>query len=149
MPIQRTIMVDDDGTGTTGTILNNAWLQAIYNQIDAADSPAVGPWTPTDQSGAGLALAVVVARFTITGKRVEFTVGVTYPANASGAGAIVSLPAQAAYTSGAYTTVGIARVGSIYAANSALFIYDLNGAAVPNSALAGQTLHMAGFYFIA
>jgi hypothetical protein len=35
MAITRTAMVDDDGSGTTGTILNNAWKQELYNQIDA------------------------------------------------------------------------------------------------------------------
>jgi len=39
MPITRTIMVDDDGSGLTGTIINNAWKQELYNQIDA-----IGPW---------------------------------------------------------------------------------------------------------
>jgi hypothetical protein len=34
MAITRTPMVDDDGTGTTGTIINNAWKQEFYNQID-------------------------------------------------------------------------------------------------------------------
>ena len=37
MAITRTPMVDDDGSGTTGTVLNNAWKQELYNQIDAAD----------------------------------------------------------------------------------------------------------------
>jgi hypothetical protein len=36
MPITRTAMIDDDGSGTTGTILNNAWKQELYGQIDAA-----------------------------------------------------------------------------------------------------------------
>lgn len=31
----RTTDTDDDGTGTTGTIHNNAWLQAVYDVIDA------------------------------------------------------------------------------------------------------------------
>ena len=30
----RTPIVDDDGSGTTGTILNNAWKQELYGQID-------------------------------------------------------------------------------------------------------------------
>lgn len=34
MPITRTTMIDDDGSGTTGTILNNAWKQELYGQID-------------------------------------------------------------------------------------------------------------------
>jgi hypothetical protein len=41
MPITRTPMIDDDGSGTTGTIINNAWKQEIYNQIDAS----LGQWT--------------------------------------------------------------------------------------------------------
>ena len=36
MPITRTAMVDDDGSGLTGTILNNAWKQELYGQIDGA-----------------------------------------------------------------------------------------------------------------
>ena len=36
MAITRTAMVDDDGTGTTGTVINNAWKQQFYDQIDAA-----------------------------------------------------------------------------------------------------------------
>src|SRR4030095_4794406 len=34
MPITRTPMVDNDGTGLTGTPINNAWKQELYNQID-------------------------------------------------------------------------------------------------------------------
>jgi hypothetical protein len=33
--IGRTTDTDDDGTGTTGTVRNNAWKQALYDQIDA------------------------------------------------------------------------------------------------------------------
>jgi hypothetical protein len=36
MAITRTAMVDDDGSGTTGTIINNAWKTEFYNQIDSA-----------------------------------------------------------------------------------------------------------------
>lgn len=36
MAITRTQDVDDDLTGTTGTIRNNAWKQELYDQIDAA-----------------------------------------------------------------------------------------------------------------
>jgi len=44
MAITRTAMVDDDGTGTTGTIINNAWKTELYNQIDGAIVP-LGAWT--------------------------------------------------------------------------------------------------------
>ena len=63
MAITRTAITDDDGTGTTGTILNNAWKQEFYGQIDATFGTIVdipynaanftsdaGTWTvePTD-----------------------------------------------------------------------------------------------------
>jgi hypothetical protein len=32
--ITRTSMTDDDGTGTTGTVFNNAWKTSVYDQID-------------------------------------------------------------------------------------------------------------------
>lgn len=38
MPISRTPWIDDDGSGTTGTIINNAAKTALYNEIDAAFS---------------------------------------------------------------------------------------------------------------
>lgn len=36
MSITRRTWTDDDGSGTTGTILNNAELQRLYDDIDAA-----------------------------------------------------------------------------------------------------------------
>jgi hypothetical protein len=36
MAITRTPMIDDDGTGNVGTILNDAWKQELYDQIDGA-----------------------------------------------------------------------------------------------------------------
>lgn len=36
MGIPRTAQIDDDGTTTTGTVFNNAWKQALYDEIDAA-----------------------------------------------------------------------------------------------------------------
>ena len=45
MPITRTPMVDDDGSGTSGTVVNNNWKVELYDQIDAAIGPALGLWT--------------------------------------------------------------------------------------------------------
>jgi len=39
VPIPRTPMVDDDGSGTTGTVINAAWKTELYDQIDT-----VGNW---------------------------------------------------------------------------------------------------------
>lgn len=35
MSITRTALTDDSGSGTDGTIINNAWLTNLYNAIDA------------------------------------------------------------------------------------------------------------------
>lgn len=35
MPITRTPIVNDDGSGTIGTVFENAWKTELYNQIDA------------------------------------------------------------------------------------------------------------------
>jgi len=43
MPITRTAWIDDDGSGTTGTIINNAAKQEIYNQIDASCAFVASP----------------------------------------------------------------------------------------------------------
>jgi len=41
MPITRTPIIDDDGTGTTGTVIDNVWKTELYNQIDGL---AGGAW---------------------------------------------------------------------------------------------------------
>jgi len=43
MAITRTPIVDDDGTGTTGTVIDNAWKTELYNQIDALTA-GLGAW---------------------------------------------------------------------------------------------------------
>lgn len=40
--ITRTPIIDDDGTGTTGTVIDNAWKQEFYDQIDAALALSAG-----------------------------------------------------------------------------------------------------------
>jgi hypothetical protein len=56
MAITRTPIVDDDGTGTTGTVIDNAWKQQFYDQIDAALGALVGAegvWTPSLNGSGG------------------------------------------------------------------------------------------------
>jgi hypothetical protein len=51
--ITRTPFVDDDGTGTTGTVINNPWKQELYDQIDAviASEDAVVATVPHGGTG--------------------------------------------------------------------------------------------------
>ena len=43
MPITRTPIIDDSGGGTDGTVIDNAWKQELYDQIDAL----LGPVAPS------------------------------------------------------------------------------------------------------
>jgi hypothetical protein len=58
MPITRTPMIDDDGSGKTGTVVNNSWKVELYDQIDAAivaaaAPPTTGTWLPTLEGNTG------------------------------------------------------------------------------------------------
>lgn len=47
--IARSTWVDDDGSGTTGSIVNNAELQKVYDNIDAEVKSATNSSTQTKQ----------------------------------------------------------------------------------------------------
>jgi hypothetical protein len=49
MAITRTPMTDDDGSGTTGTVINAAWKTELYDQIDATPAGG-GIWTDVPHS---------------------------------------------------------------------------------------------------
>jgi hypothetical protein len=84
MAITRTTWVDDDGTGTTGTIINNAELQKIYNNIDAmpmpyqfiaaTDTGTIAKWTPP---GFGTRNALIYWQGTVDATMNGLTAGVT------------------------------------------------------------------------
>jgi hypothetical protein len=66
MAITRTAMVDDDGSGTTGTILNNAWKQELYGQVDSFVGTAWVEFRPnaiTDDPGTVLTTTIQVCRY--------------------------------------------------------------------------------------
>lgn len=85
MPITRTPMIDDDGSGTTGTILNNAWKQELYNQIDGAIAPP--PWVDRVFDAGRFAAAagvwavtagnVSLNSYVINGKTITFSLGLS------------------------------------------------------------------------
>ena len=63
MPITRTAMVDDDGSGTSGTILNNAWKQEFYNQIDGY---AGGAWANVPHTAGNFAVGQGTGTWTVS-----------------------------------------------------------------------------------
>ncbi len=71
MSITRTTDTDDDGSGTTGTIHNNAWLQALYDAVDArwsvATTTSTGSQNDLSFSQADLFRCNNASALTITG----------------------------------------------------------------------------------
>jgi hypothetical protein len=83
MPITRTPWTDDDGTGTTGTIVNNAEKTLLYNQIDTFVDPIYAAWTPYTPTWANTSGAVAIGngtlagRYILIGKTVHFVLTMT------------------------------------------------------------------------
>jgi hypothetical protein len=141
MPITRTPIVDDDGSGTTGTVIDNAWKQQLYDQIDALAGGAVTPWTPADKSGANLALTYANGLAVKIGRFVHVQFQVIYPANASGAVAVLGNLPYPARVIGSGGTPGYGSGATMwYIAVDSVLLQPLvlaTGAQVTNTALAG------------
>ena len=153
MPITRTIIVDDDGSSTTGTIFNNAWKQELYNQIDAADAAAIPGrvnWTPVDASGAGLTLTVSSAQYVKTGSQIGIVLNLIYPSNADPSPAFIGgLPFPSAGAGGLYTAYGIVKVFHISPGSSRIHIFNATtGAQFTNAQLSSNTIVAAGIIHI-
>ena len=125
MAISRTAWIDDDGSGQTGTVINNAEKTLLYNQIDAAlaplSAPVTGSWTPVDASGAALALTAV-GRYVRIGNLVMVQANITYPGTANGGPAMLGglpFPCHASIWGGLYQTYGVLGVA-----------IDLNGTTI-------------------
>lgn len=115
MAINRTpynALIDDNGTGTTGSIWNkNAIKTVLLDPIDAAFEPVYGTFTPTDLSGAGLAFGGgTKASWAKLGRLVFVWMQVVYPATANGTAAkIGTLPYIIRVPVGGSQGYGIAR----------------------------------------
>lgn len=152
MPITRTTMIDDDGSGTTGTILNNAWLQTIYNQIDAADAgikPTYGSWTPVDASGAGLAfLGGTVGYFAKFDRLVCVWAQVLYPTNTDTLLNLMGgLPFPVRAPGGAWQGYGIGFTISFPTNTSTLmFLHASTGLQLMNGDVSGSNTVLGSVY---
>src|SRR6186997_929098 len=93
MPITRTPQIDDDGTGTTGTVWNNAWKQELYQQIDQAAAVFYGTFVPVDVSGDSLTFSTAVGQWAKVDRVVYVWMQVVYPTTSGPAlAAIGGLP---------------------------------------------------------
>ena len=167
MAITRTPMIDDDGSGTTGTILNHAWKQELYNQIDGA----FGAWqsyTPlwTVLSGGTvptLGNGTIVGRYVVSSGACLFHIDLMFGSTtAYGAGFYtLSLPVPAATNYNLAFSIWASLGGSIvyqFAPQlvSATEFYCLIpgtagiwGPAAPVVIVSGNHVHVTGSYEIA
>ena len=140
--------INDDGTNTTGTILNAAYFDAIKAYIDGSDRR--GTWTPADASGAGLTFTVAGAVWVRSGHQVTITANVIWPGTANGAGAKLSgIPfaneQQYSVTIG-YTTFGSADLRILLDLAGHLTFYNSSGAAVTNTQMSTRTVVLTVTY---
>jgi hypothetical protein len=153
MPITRTPIYDDSGLGKDGTVIDNAWKQELYNQIDALAgglAPVVGPFTPTDASGAGLVFTAASGFYWKLDRLVYLAVQVIYPGTANGLPAkLGGLPfvisdGHASLYHG-YGSTPVRCWGSAGASTLDLY-YASTGTAIPNSGLTGVNMTLYGTY---
>ena len=148
MPITRTPIVDDDGSGKTGTVLNNSWKQELYGQIDAFVPPVYGTWTPTDQSGAGLVMTGGGnGNYAKWGKLLYVQIQLVFPSTANSAQALVGgLPFTASAHCGLYQSYGGPQVRCwISLGGSTLtFLTPTTGAPMTNAQLTGANFVVSG-----
>jgi|SRR5262245_46495983 len=156
MAINRTWfnnLVDDDGSGTKGTIWNKTVIAGLLDSIDLMFG--AGTWTPTDASGAGLVLAGVGGRYIALGTGVLFvTAHFSYPTTSSPANAkIGGLPFPVGSAEGnddalvlGYTNIGSPMSILALGGSSTIGFFALDGTAKTNTHLSGKTFGIAGIY---
>ena len=148
-PITRTPWIDDDGTGTTGTIINNAEKQALYNQIDAAIVPEYGGWVPQDMSGAGLVFAGGTTGWYAKYGRIAFVwLQIVFPSTASGAAAqIGNFPYVVRSGAGMSQGYGPGRIWYLPINGNETQPYDITtGAPLTNAQLSGSNNILSAVY---
>ena len=149
MAITRTPMIDDDGSGTTGTIINNAWKQELYGQIDGLIGDRI-PWTPIDSSGAALALPTAQGFYVVHNKMLTFWGWVIYPTTSDVTPAAIGglpFPAASIYAGG-HLTYGIYTAFFLPLGQSALTLFNAQGLPHTNVVLSGLQLIFQGAYLI-
>jgi len=154
MAIDRTWwnnLVDDTGTGTTGTVWNKATIKGLLDAIDAMFPGGV--WHPTDGSPAGLVLTEFSpCVYTKAGNIALVAFNLGYPGQANGSNAaIYGLPFQVGYTAAAsglvYSNFGdVLLVSPVVNAYSAT-ISSKTGAAITNAQLSGKQIAGGVIYY--
>jgi hypothetical protein len=153
MAITRTAMIDDDGSGTTGTIINNAWKTELYNQIDGAvGGYSEGAWTPTDLSGAALTFPTAVGGYVLLGPLLFGCAQIAWPATANAATCLLSLPVITAgpagwtYPGGLVGYTSFATPLTVMLQGTSLYLFKYGGALVTNAEMSGKEVRLEVIY---
>jgi hypothetical protein len=129
--ITRTAWIDDDGTGTSGTVINNAEKTTIYNQIDAALAQLAqlsgGNTFTGNQSINGVLTVTAIGAHTI---------------GASGAGAMDFIVRNTAAGSGSQTRIGVGNDTDPFLTMLASYASNFSGA--PFQVANGSLLYAGG-----
>jgi hypothetical protein len=147
---------------TSGKNTKTGWVFTGQIAFPAVQNPSTdantlddyeeGLWTPTDVSGAGLTFTVIQqGQYVKVGQLVTATVGLLYPATASGAGNAISglpftnQPSQYGATV-YYTDFGAALTGVVLASSTTVSFFTMAGAQITNVALSGKNLRFTATY---
>ena len=119
--------------------------------VHTLDDYAEGTWTPTDQSGAGLAFTITSANYVKIGKAVFVEVRMVYPVTASASLAVLGgLPfSPAAIGILAMNVYGVVGANSLSVQGTSVVYPYVNNAPCTNAVLSGSTLSFSGVYFTA
>lgn len=113
------------------------------------------PWTPTDASGAGLALTITQAgTYVLRGRHVTVAAAISYPVTASGLAAVVGgLPFTCKTGNDFSGSIGTSSFGSAFACliarsnTKTTTFHNLSGGQLTNANLSGITTFYSGSYF--
>jgi hypothetical protein len=157
--ITRTAWIDDDGSGTTGTVINNAVKTELYNQIDegfgklavggqgvpiahpfnAADYTATAPlvWAPT-------AGEIATNVYSVVGKQLFWLVQIaSSTTGAAGPEVQVRLPGGFVYS---YPVVGSSSYANVGGSLAPLFITGSGAGRVGLSHADGAAINVGPLY---
>lgn len=155
MAIDRTnynALVDDDGSGTVGSIWNkNQIKNVLLDPIDAAFAPVTGNWAPSDASGAGLVIAAGGSggTFVKIGPLVAFWIQIFFPGNVSAVAASIGGLPYVIRTNNAAGVQGYGILRTWLLVNGTQTMSPQNpttGAAVTNQDLSGANMVLSGLY---
>ena len=124
----------------------------LFKAINLTDY-ASGTWTPTDASGASLALTVAETSYIKIGNLVFATAAIVYPATANGAAnTIGGLPFTASGSTSkygaviGYGTLNVATTALVIAGTTHLQFQSVSGGAWTNANLSGASLRFTAVY---